>query len=112
MARGEDFSVSDEHMVVSRDGAIVTATFNRPEARNAMTWAMYERLHRTCDEVEADDSVRVLVLRGAGDEAFVAGTDITQFTAFAGAEDGLAYERELERGTARLERVGKPVIAE
>jgi enoyl-CoA hydratase/carnithine racemase len=99
-------------MVVSRDGAIVTVTFNRPEARNAMTWAMYERLHQACDEVDADDSVRVLVLRGAGHEAYVAGTDITQFTAFAGAEDGLAYERELERGTARLERVGKPVIAE
>src|SRR5436190_21271381 len=73
---------------------------------------MYERLYATCEEVDADGSVRVLVLRGAGGRAFVSGTDISQFTAFTGAEDGLAYERELERRVARLERVAKPVIAQ
>jgi enoyl-CoA hydratase/carnithine racemase len=87
-------------------------TFNRPEARNAMTWSMYERLHRTCEEVDADDSVRVLRLRGAGGKAFVAGTDIAQFTAFATAEDGLRYERDLDRWTGRLGQVRKPVIAQ
>src|SRR5688572_31273081 len=85
-------SVSDE-VLVTRDGAVVTLTFNRPEARNAMTWNMYERLHRTCEDVDGDVSVRVLVLRGAGGKAFVAGTDISQFTAFATAEDGIRYER-------------------
>ena len=64
------------------DGRIAFLTFNRPEARNAMTWAMYDALAAACDEVDADDRVRVLVLRGAGD-AFVAGTDISQFTAFS-----------------------------
>ena len=54
----------------------------------------------------------VLVLRGAGGEAFVAGTDISQFSAFATAEDGLAYERDGERCSDRLERVGKPVIGQ
>ena len=58
--------------------------------RNAMTWAMYERLHQACDEVDADDSIRVLVLRGAGGKSFVAGTDISQFKAFETKEDGLA----------------------
>jgi enoyl-CoA hydratase/carnithine racemase len=104
--------VSHDQVLVTRDGPVVTLTFNRPEARNALTWAMYERLYETCDAVDADDSVRVLVLRGAGGEAFVAGTDITQFASFTTAEDGLAYERNLERGLDRLERVAKPVIAQ
>jgi enoyl-CoA hydratase/carnithine racemase len=99
-------------VLVERKDAVVTLTFNRPEARNAMTWNMYERLHQTAEEVDADDSVRVLVLRGAGGKAFVAGTDISQFKSFRTAEDGIQYEREGERRTARLERVGKPVIAQ
>jgi enoyl-CoA hydratase/carnithine racemase len=101
----------DEHVLVSRDGPIVTLTFNRPEARNAMTWDMYERLNQTCEEVDADDSVRVLVLRGAGGKAFVAGTDISQFTHFEGADDGLRYERDGDERTGRIARVKKPVIA-
>jgi enoyl-CoA hydratase/carnithine racemase len=103
--------VSDE-VLVSREGPVVTLTFNRPQARNALTWAMYERLYQTCEEVDADDSVRVLVLRGAGGQAFVAGTDISQFTKFHSAEDGLAYERDGDRHLSRLERVRKPVIAQ
>lgn len=103
--------MSDE-VLVSRDGPVVTLTFNRPQARNAMTWEMYERLYQTCEEVDADDGVRVLVLRGAGGQAFVAGTDISQFTQFRSAEDGLAYERGGDRRVGRLERVTKPVIAQ
>ena len=53
-------------VLVTRDGSVVTLTFNRPEARNALTWNMYERLYQACEEVDADDSARVLVLRGAG----------------------------------------------
>ncbi|MDP3082480.1 MAG: enoyl-CoA hydratase/isomerase family protein [Rubrivivax sp.] len=102
---------ADNSVIVTRDGAIVTLTFNRPEARNAMTWGMYERLNQTCDDVDADDSVRVLVLKGAGGKAFVAGTDISQFTAFEGAEDGLRYERDGDLRTGRISRVKKPVIA-
>ena len=101
-----------DDVLVTRDGPILTLTFNRPQARNAMTWGMYERLHQTCEEVDADDTVRVLVLRGAGGKAFVAGTDISQFTAFETAEDGLAYERGGDRRVGRLERVRKPVIAQ
>jgi enoyl-CoA hydratase/carnithine racemase len=81
-----------DETLLTRDGPVVTLTFNRPEARNALTWAMYDRLHAVCEEVDADDSVRVLVLRGAGGEAFAAGTDISQFTGFERAEDGVAYE--------------------
>ncbi|MEO6743302.1 MAG: enoyl-CoA hydratase/isomerase family protein, partial [Caldimonas sp.] len=84
---------ASEHVLVARDGPIVTLTFNRPEARNAMTWEMYQRLYDVCEEVDADDTVRVLVLKGAGGKAFVAGTDISQFTTFQSGEDGLRYER-------------------
>jgi enoyl-CoA hydratase len=104
-------STPDE-VLVERDGPVVTLTFNRPEARNAMTWAMYERLSRVCDEVDADDAARVLVLRGAGGKAFVSGTDISQFTVFASAEDGIAYERDGDARIDRLERVGNPVVAQ
>ncbi len=105
-------SVATEEVLVDREGPILTLTFNRPEARNAMTWGMYEALYQTCEEVDRDDSIRVLVLRGAGGKAFVAGTDISQFLQFTGAEDGLEYERGGERRVGRLERVRKPVIAQ
>jgi enoyl-CoA hydratase/carnithine racemase len=104
--------VSKEEVLVTRDGAIVTLTFNRPEARNAMTWGMYEKLYQTCEEVDADESIRVLVLKGAGGKAFVAGTDISQFTQFKGAEDGLKYERDGDKRSGRIGRVKKPVIAQ
>ena len=103
---------SEDEVLVDRDGPIVTLTFNRPAARNAMTWNMYERLSEVCDEVDADSSVRVLVLRGAGGKAFVAGTDISQFRTFESAEAGIEYERDGDERMDRLERVGKPVIAQ
>jgi enoyl-CoA hydratase/carnithine racemase len=103
---------ASDHVLVKRDGPIVTLTFNRPEARNAMTWEMYQRLYDTCEEVDADESIRVLVLKGAGGKAFVAGTDISQFTRFEGAEDGLRYEREGDQRSGRIARVKKPVIAQ
>ena len=108
----ESTSPAGEHIVVERNGAIVTLTFNRPEARNAMTWDMYRRLGEVCDEVDRDDAVRVLVLRGAGGKAFVAGTDIAQFLAFAGGDDGLRYERDADEFLGRIARVTKPVIAQ
>ena len=108
----EPTSPAGEHIVVEREGAIVTLTFNRPEARNAMTWDMYRRLGEVCDEVDRDDAVRVLVLRGAGGKAFVAGTDIAQFLAFAGGDDGLRYERDADEFLGRIARVTKPVIAQ
>ena len=103
--------MSTSEALFATDGRIAFLTFNRPDARNAMTWAMYDALAGACDEVDADDRIRVLVLRGAGD-AFVAGTDIGQFTAFTSADDGIAYERRMEQVIARLERVRVPTIAQ
>jgi enoyl-CoA hydratase/carnithine racemase len=105
-------SPPDDEVLVERDGPVLTLTFNRPAARNALTWNMYERLIQACEEVDADDEIRVFVLRGAGGKAFVAGTDISQFQVFETAEAGLAYERDGDRRIARLEAVRKPVIAQ
>jgi enoyl-CoA hydratase/carnithine racemase len=99
-------------VLVERAGPIVTLTFNRPEARNAMTWGMYQRLYEVCEEVDADDAIRVLVLKGAGGKAFVAGTDISQFTQFKDGEDGIKYERDGDKRSGRIARVKKPVIAQ
>ena len=104
--------VSKDEVLVAREGPIVTLTFNRPEARNAMTWGMYQRLYEVCEEVDADDSIRVLVLKGAGGKAFVAGTDISQFTQFKGAEDGIKYEKDGDKRSGRISKVKKPVIAQ
>ena len=92
-------------------GPALWVTFDRPEAHNAMTFAMYEALHEACERADADEAVRVLVLRGAGGKAFVAGTDIAQFAAFESGEDGLRYEAEIDRIVGRLEAVAKPTVA-
>ncbi len=94
-----------------RRGPAAWVTFNRPEAHNAMTFEMYEALFSHCERADADDDVRVLVLRGAGEKAFVAGTDIRQFTEFSSPEDGLRYEATIDRIVGRLETVRKPTIA-
>ena len=94
-----------------RRGPAAWVTFDRPEAHNAMTFAMYEELFASCERADDDSSVRVLVLRGAGGRAFVAGTDIRQFTAFSSPEDGLEYEATIDRIVGRLETVRKPTIA-
>ena len=94
------------------DGAIAVLTFNRPEARNAMTWEMYEGLMDACDRVDADSNVRVFVLRGAGGKAFVSGTDISQFTGFSTRDDVLGYEARLDAVIDRLEQVRAATIAQ
>ena len=100
---------------VRQDSGVLTVTFNRPEQRNAMTFAMYEGLEEACERADTDDAVRVLVLRGAGGRAFVAGTDISQFLEFRagddGGADGLAYEERITRVVNRLEEVTVPTVA-
>jgi enoyl-CoA hydratase/carnithine racemase len=85
-------------------------TLNRPDARNALTWEMYDALVEACDAAEADENVRVLIIRAAGG-AFSAGTDIAQFKNFDGA-DGVAYEARLEAVIDRIECVPLITIAE
>ena len=100
------------HATYESDGPLATLTFNRPEARNAMTWDMYQALVDACDRVDDDSSIRVLILKGAGEKAFVAGTDIGQFAAFRDPEDGINYEHRIDEVLDRLDRVTKATIAQ
>lgn len=77
-----------------------------------MTWDMYQALVDACDRADNDAAIRVLILKGAGGKAFVAGTDIAQFTSFRTAEDGIAYEKRIDDVLDRLERVTKATIAQ
>lgn len=94
-----------------REGAVAHIVFDRPEARNAMTWAMYDQLAEACGRIAGDREVRVAVLRGAGGKAFVAGTDIGQFRDFRSGEDGIAYERRMADYLSAVERVPVPTLA-
>jgi enoyl-CoA hydratase len=87
------------------------ATFNRPQARNAFTFEMYERLAHICEQADKDRSIKVLVLQGAGDKAFASGTDINQFRAFKTPEHAIEYESRLDRVLATLEECRVPTIA-
>jgi enoyl-CoA hydratase len=93
------------------NGSVGVVTFNRPDARNALTWDMYDALVAACDTAEAAGTVRVLIIRGAGG-AFAAGTDISQFREFANGEAGVAYESRLDAVIDRIERLAIPTIAE
>ena len=98
-------------LLLERDGPVATVTLNRPEARNAMTFEMYDELHEACERLDRDAGVRVVILRGAGDRAFASGTDIRQFLAFKTREDALGYEARLSRVLSRIAAMTKPTLA-
>lgn len=101
--------MSDE-IIVTANGPVLAVTFNRPAQRNAMTFAMYGGLVAACERADSDPEIRVMVLRGAGRDAFIAGTDITQFAGFDGPR-GVEYERKIDDTIGRLLAVQVPVIA-
>ena len=94
----------------THDG-IGVITFNRPATRNALTFAMYDRLAEICRAVTAEPSVGALVVTGAGGRAFAAGTDISSFRDIASAADALAYERRIHEVLDTVERCPVPTIA-
>lgn len=85
--------------------------FDRPAARNAMTWTMYQQMTDACKSIAADAGVRVAVFRGTGGKAFVAGTDISQFLDFKSGEDGIAYERRISEHLEAVETLPMPTLA-
>ncbi|CAA0097120.1 Short-chain-enoyl-CoA hydratase [Starkeya nomas] len=112
VARPEAPAAPDQGTVrFTKDGAVARLVFDRPSARNAMTWRMYEELAAACAAIAADPSIRVAVLRGAGGKAFVAGTDIEQFRAFSSGNDGIAYEEKVEHYVGGLEALPVPTVA-
>lgn len=103
--------MTDGDVRLVREAAVATILFDRPQARNAMTWRMYEGLAAACAQLGNDPSVRVTVLRGVGGKAFVAGTDIAQFQDFKTGEQGVAYEAKMEGYLAALEALPMPTLA-
>ena len=89
-------STDTGEVTLSIEAGVASVLFNRPQARNAMTWPMYQQLVTIARQLTGDRNVKTVVFRGAGGQAFVAGTDIEQFTAFKTGEDGIAYERQIE----------------
>jgi enoyl-CoA hydratase/carnithine racemase len=103
--------VTDSHTLFTRRDIAAFFTINRPDAGNAMTWAMYDALAAACDAADAAADLRVFVIRARGG-VFCTGTDISQFVSFSGRNDGLEYEKRLEICVERLERVRVPTMAQ
>ena len=94
-----------------RRGGVAWITFNRPEARNALTFAMYEELAKICEAANNDPTLRCIVIRGAGEKAFASGTDINQFREFKTPQDAIDYENRIDRVLTTLEQCRVPTIA-
>ena len=102
----------DPRLYLSRDDAIATITFNRPERRNAFDLSMWRGLHQLMHDLSADDSLRCVVLRGAGDKAFSAGADIGAFAQERGtAEREAEYARVLDESMQSIRLCRHPVVA-
>ncbi|PYM11894.1 MAG: enoyl-CoA hydratase [Candidatus Rokuibacteriota bacterium] len=99
-------------LVMEKDGAIGWIVFNQPEKRNAVSQEMWEAMPEYVHELSTDDAIRVVVLRGAGDQAFVAGADISQFKERRrNMADEEEYRRISARGHDSLTTLGKPLLA-
>ena len=99
-----------EEIRTERRGRALWIRVDRPAARNALTFMMYDRIAAICRDANADTSVKAVVLTGSGD-AFVAGTDIAQFVDFKEAAQALEYERRMDAWLGAIEDVRVPTIA-
>ena len=106
----EQFGTAQDLLYEVHEG-IGVVTFNRPEARNALTFAMYDRLAEICRTGPENPALKALVIKGAGGKAFAAGTDISSFRGVRTAEDALAYERRMDGVLSAVESCPLPVIA-
>jgi len=103
-----------DEIIISVDQHIATVTLNRPEARNALTFGMYQALSDLCQQAgtaKDDRAIKAIVICGAGEKAFAAGTDIGQFTSFKTLQDGHDYEAQIESVIRSIETCRVPVIA-
>ena len=104
----------ENELLYEADNGIGILTLNRPHRRNALTFAMYEQIKQICARAGTDDDpdkLRVIIFKGAGDAAFAAGTDISQFKTFSGGDDAIAYEQMIEAVLHEIEYCEVPTIA-
>jgi enoyl-CoA hydratase len=104
-------TASSDHILYNVTDGVGHVTLNRPASRNALTFEMYARLADICRTIPSDGSVRVLVITGAGDKAFAAGTDISLFRDFKSPAQGLAYEKAADENFSAIEACPVPTIA-
>ncbi|MDV6272642.1 enoyl-CoA hydratase/isomerase family protein [Rhodococcus erythropolis] len=100
-----------EDISIIRHGGTLDGVFNRPEKRNALTPQMYDAIAGACRRADSDRKIRLLTLRGAGGEAFSAGSDIRHFQTFSSFHDGLDYESRFVGVLTELEKVRAPTLA-
>jgi enoyl-CoA hydratase/carnithine racemase len=99
-------------MIARKEGGIGWMIFNQPEKHNAVTLDMWAAIPRIIAAFDGDPEVRVIVLRGAGERAFVSGADISEFEQVRGTEEAIrAYDRIGDAADAALLRAAKPTIA-
>jgi len=99
-------------MLMQKDGPLGWIIFNQPEKRNAVSQEMWQMVPEMVQDLEGDPEIRVIILRGAGDQAFVAGADISQFKdRRRNMEDEEAYRRISGRGSQSLANIQKPLLA-
>jgi len=105
-------TVKTEKLLMQKDGPIGWITFNQPEKRNAVSQEMWQAMPEYVADLAADDAIRVVILRGAGEQAFVAGADISQFKdRRRNAADEEEYRRISGAGSQSLAKLGKPLLA-
>jgi enoyl-CoA hydratase/carnithine racemase len=101
-----------ERIIARKEGAVGWLIFNNPERRNAVSVDMWEAIPQVIAQYEADPEVRVIVLAGAGDKAFVSGADISQFEKERSSADAVQrYEELAEGAAAKLASCDKPLVA-
>lgn len=103
--------MNDNYMLLERDGYVATITINRPEQRNAMLSSMWKWIIETMEELDKDNDVRCVVIRGAGDKAFASGADISEFEVWTSPEKAREYGGLIEGALQSVERHRNPVIA-
>ncbi|HWI80968.1 enoyl-CoA hydratase [Ramlibacter sp.] len=101
-----------DKMIARKDGAIGWITFNNPARHNAVSLSMWEALHEIVADYAGDPEIRVIVVQGAGDKAFVSGADISEFEEKRSSPDTTRlYNETAQRASRALKDVGKPTIA-
>jgi enoyl-CoA hydratase/carnithine racemase len=101
-----------DHLVLKKDGAIATLVINRPDKRNPISFAMWQAIPSFVEDVENDDAIKVLIIRGAGDKAFSAGADISEFETYrADSEGARVYNEATHVAERALAEMTKPSLA-
>src|SRR3954470_20172037 len=110
--KGILMSTTTEKLIARKENGIGWIIFNNPAKRNAMSMDMYEAMTAALEDYSRDPAVRVVILKGAGDKAFVSGADISEFKEKrATAESTEIYHAASERAAKTLRDCPKPTIA-